>query len=200
MKNILIATTNENKLIEFGKILSDFKNINILSLKDFEKIEEPIEDGSSFEENSIIKAKYYSTKFKVDVIADDSGLSIKALNNFPSIYSARFAKENGSFENAMNNLKNRLVEKNTNNYSAFFSCVITYYDFNSDKPITFEGIIEGNLRFPPKGENGFGYDPIFIPNGYNMSFGEMLREEKNKISHRAMATQKFLEWLKDNNN
>lgn len=194
MNKVLIATTNKGKIAEFKKLFSNF-DVDTLSLEDFPTIEEPAEDGKTFEENSIIKAKYYGEKFKISTIADDSGFCVKALDNFPGIHSARMVPNKDYKNYGAKLLQDKLKEKNTNDLSAFFVCNITFYDYDLKKSNSFEGSINGNLTFPPVGDNGFGYDPMFTPNGYTKTFGEMDIKEKNKISHRAVALEKFKEWF-----
>lgn len=196
MNNILLATGNQGKVKEFQKLFENFGNIKLFSLADFDKIEEPEETGKTFEENSLQKAKYYAEKLKISTLADDSGLSINALNGFPSIYSGRFNNsEKKDFSFAFNAINLLLKYNNTKDYSASFFCCITYYDFDKKNHNSFLGEIKGNLRFPPSGENGFGYDPIFVPEGYDKSFAEFSTEEKNSISHRAIALNKLKEWF-----
>ena len=190
---ILLATKNEGKIKEFQQLLKSF-NIEILSLKNFD-IEEPEETGKTFEENSALKAKYYSENLGISTIADDSGFCINALNDFPNIYSSRVNGNNKDYLNTFNFLELLLKYNNINDYSAHFCCVISFYNFNTKKIHSFEGKIDGKLDFSIKGSNGFGYDPIFIPNGYNKTFAEMSIEEKNKISHRAKALEKFIKWF-----
>lgn len=199
MKKILLATSNKGKIKEFEKMFKSFNNVELFSLKDFETIEKPEETGKTFEENSIQKAKYYAEKLKISTIADDSGLCVDALDGFPSIYSARLNSENDKdFSFAFNVIKLLLDYKNIKDFSARFCCNITFYDFDSKIHSSFLGEIKGNLRFPPQGENGFGYDSIFVPNGYNKTFAEFSLDEKNSISHRYKALEKFGVWVKNN--
>ncbi len=198
MKNILLATSNQGKVKEFQKLFENFRNIKLFSLADFNKIDEPEETGKTFKENSLEKAKYYAEKLKISSIADDSGLSINALDGFPAIYSGRFNNgEKKDFSFVFNAINLLLKYKNTDDYSASFFCCMTYYDFDKKTHNSFLGEIKGNLRFPPSGDNGFGYDPIFIPEGYNKSFAEFSTDEKNSISHRARALAKFKNWLEE---
>ena len=190
---ILLATKNEGKIKEFQQLLKNFE-IEILSLKDF-NISEPEETGKTFEENSTLKAKYYGENLKISTIADDSGFCINALNNFPSIYSSRINGNNKDYLNTFNFLELLLKYNNITDYSAHFCCNISFYNFETKSINSFEGKINGKLDFSIKGNNGFGYDPIFIPNGYNKTFAEMSMEEKNKISHRAKALEKFIKWF-----
>ena len=179
-------------------MFENFKDIKLFSLSDFDKIEEPEETGRTFEENSLEKAKYYAEKLKISTIADDSGLSINALDGFPAIYSGRFNNgEKKDFSFVFNAINLLLKYKNIDDYSASFFCCITYYDFDKKIYNSFLGEIKGNLRFPPTGKNGFGYDPIFVPKGYDKSFAEFSMDEKNSISHRAKALAKFKNWIEE---
>lgn len=196
MKEILLATKNDGKIKEFKKLLEKF-NVEVLSLRDF-SIEEPEETGKTFEENSVLKVRYYAENLKISALADDSGFCVNALNNFPAIYSSRLNGTNTNYLNTFNVLELLLKYNNISDYSAHFCCSISFYDFTTKKVNSFEGKIEGKLDFSIKGTNGFGYDPIFIPNGYDKTFAEMDMDEKNKISHRALAFDKFIKWFGDN--
>ena len=153
----------------------------------------PDENGTTYEENSLIKAKALAECTKMPVIADDSGLNVVALNNFPGIHSSRFADSWGG--NAVANLK--LIEKLAEfpDKSAFFTCVITLLNVE-DKPVVFKGICPGKILDKPQGEGGFGYDPIFYSNEAKQCFGTAPEEIKNKYSHRAKAMEQLIEYLK----
>lgn len=186
---IVIATNNQHKVEEYQKILKDF-NIECYSLKDL-NIECDVEEtGKTFKENSLIKANAVALKTKFIVLADDSGLLIDALPNLLGVYSHRFLKDESYFVKSKEILK-LLKDKPRN---AHFECCITLLNFK-DHPLFFEGTCDGKIANDYKGENGFGYDPIFIPNGYNLTMGEISEEEKNKISHRALACQKLIHYL-----
>lgn len=192
-KIIIFASSNPGKLKEVKAMLEE-ENIKIMYLKDFPKVDEPIEDGNSFLENATIKAKYYYNHFKLPVLCDDSGLVVNALNGEPGIYSARYASKsvNQDFEN-MKKLLGKL--KNIKNRDAYFNCTIVYYDGNNFK--NTNGKLEGVIIDTPKGDNGFGYDPIFVPNGYDKTLAEMTSDEKNKISHRHNALMKMSNFIKN---
>ena len=189
MKKILFATSNKGKLLEVEKILKEY-NIEVLSLNDFQKVDEPIEDKETFLENALIKAKYYFDLFNVPVLADDSGLCVKELNYAPGVYSARYAGVDDKAlkdEANINKLLNEL--KNIENPFAYFESVIVYY--SKDLIIDVNGRVEGTIIKEKRGTNGFGYDPIFVPNGYDETLAEMTLEKKNKLSHRANALKKL---------
>jgi XTP/dITP diphosphohydrolase len=188
---ILIGTNNSGKLKEIRDLLP--KNLKIYSTSDF-KIKSPIENGKTFEENSLIKARYFSKKSKMICLSDDSGLEIDVLQGNPGIYSARWGGKKGNFINAINKVFKELDKKNKNwkikKIKARFICALTIYGPNQ-KTINSIGKIEGHISPSMKGENGFGYDPIFIPKGEKITFGEMKPSRKYKIDHRYKAFKKI---------
>ena len=188
---ILVGTNNTGKLKEIRDLLP--KNLKIYSTSDF-KIKSPIENGKTFEENSLIKARYFSKKTKMICLSDDSGLEIDVLEGAPGIYSARWGGKKGNFVKAMNRVFKELDKKNkdwkTKKITARFICALTIYGPNQ-KTISSIGKIEGHISCSMKGENGFGYDPIFIPNGKKITFGEMKAYQKYKIDHRFKAFKKI---------
>ena len=190
--NIVLASHNQNKLIEFKNIFQKIQ-LTPLSLKEFTSII-PEENGSSFKENALIKAKFASKtiNYSIPTIADDSGLCVENLDDQPGIYSARWAKDN-NYINAFNKIKNGLEKKNIimNNQRAKFVCVLALIDI-SKKEYIYEGTLEGSLVFPARGDFGFGYDPIFIPSGYNKTLAELSLTVKNTISHRGKAIKKLI--------
>ena len=188
---LLVGTNNKGKLKEIKDLLP--KNLEIYSTSDL-KIKSPIENGKTFEENSLIKAKYFSKKSKMICLSDDSGLEIDILNGDPGIYSARWGGKKGDFVKAMNKVFKKLDKKNKNwkikKIKARFVCALTIYEPNQ-KTINSVGKIEGHISNTMKGKNGFGYDPIFIPKGKKITFGEMKPSQKYKIDHRYKAFQKI---------
>lgn len=188
MLKIIIASNNPNKIQEYKEILNS-NDIELLSLKDLNIVSDPIENGKTFKENSLIKAKEVAKYTDLPIIADDSGIVIKKLgDNFPGIYSKRYQEQNGGAYK--NNL--RLI-KEVANSPAFFTCHITL--LNLDGEHHFEGKMNGKISSVYEGENGFGYDPIFIKNGYKHTIACLSKEEKNKISHRYKATEKLKKFL-----
>lgn len=186
---LVFATNNLNKIKEVRQLLKN--NFELLNLEDIGCREELPETGNTLEENATQKAKYVFEKYKVDCFADDTGLEIDALNGRPGVFSARYA---GEEKNAEKNIEKVLIEmKNYKNRSAYFKTVISL--ITKDKIYSFEGKINGLISFEKRGTSGFGYDPIFIPDGGKKSFAEMTLEEKNKISHRAIAIQKLVSFL-----
>ena len=188
---ILIGTNNSGKLREIKDLLP--KNLKIYSTSDF-KIKSPSENGKTFEENSLIKAKYFSKKSKMICLSDDSGLEIDALDGAPGIYSARWGGKKGDFVRAMNRVFKELDKKlknwKTKKIKARFICALTIYG-PDQKVINSVGKIEGHISTTIKGEKGFGYDPIFIPQGKKITFGEMKPAQKYKIDHRYAAFKKI---------
>ena len=188
---ILVGTNNIGKLKEIKSLLP--KNLKIYSTSDF-KIKSPIENGKTFEENSLIKAMYFSKKSKMICLSDDSGLEIDVLEGAPGIYSARWGGEKGDFVKAMNRVFKELDKRNKNwkikKIKARFICALTIYG-PGQKTINSIGKIEGHISTSMKGKNGFGYDPIFIPNGKTITFGEMKPSKKYKIDHRFKAFKKI---------
>ena len=188
---LLVGTNNKGKLKEIRDLLP--KNLEIYSTSDF-KIKSPTENGRSFKENSLIKAKYFSKKSKMICLSDDSGLEVDILGGNPGIYSARWGGKKGDFVKAMNRVFRELDKKNKNwktkKIKARFVCALTIYGPNQ-KIIKSIGKIEGYISPSMKGKNGFGYDPIFIPKGQEMTFGEMKPFLKYKIDHRFKAFKKI---------
>ena len=186
-KEILVATHNQHKKEEIQQILPDY---NITSLTDYNLFEEVIEDGDSFEANAKIKAKYCFEKTGKPSLGDDSGLVVEALDGRPGIYSARYA---GNHDFAKNIAKVLDELKGEENRKAYFVTVMCLVDETGEN--YFEGRVYGNLIKESRGEKGFGYDPIFIPENHEITFAEMKPEEKNVISHRKNAIEKFLKFL-----
>ena len=188
---ILIGTNNIGKLREIKELLP--KNLEIYSPKDF-KIKSPPENGKTFEENSIIKAKFFSKKSKMACLSDDSGLEIDILNGDPGIYSARWGGRQGDFKKAMNRVFKELDKQNKSwrqkKIKARFVCALTIYQPNR-MMINSIGKVEGHISPSMKGKNGFGYDSIFIPSGKKITFGEMKVSQKCKIDHRFKAFKKI---------
>ena len=191
IKKILIGTNNIGKLKEIRNLLP--KNLEIYSTSDF-KIKSPTENGRNFEENSLIKARYFSKKSKMICLSDDSGLEIDILEGNPGIYSARWGGKNGDFAKAMHRVFRELDRKQKNwktkKIKARFICALTIYG-PSQKTINSIGKIEGHISPFIKGDNGFGYDPIFIPKGKKITFGEMKPLQKYKMDHRFKAFKKI---------
>ena len=188
---IIIGTNNLGKLKEIRDLLPN--NLTIYSPKDF-KLKSPKENGKSFQENSLIKAKFFSKKTGMTCLADDSGLEIDILNKKPGILSSRWAGPKGNFNVAINKVFNELKKKDVNwknkKILARFICVLTLY-WSRGKYIHSFGKVEGHILNQKKGKNGFGYDPIFQPLNKRLTFGEMKSKDKYKIDHRFKAFKKI---------
>ena len=189
--SILIGTNNHGKLREIKDLLP--KNLTIFSPKDL-KLNSPKENGRSFEENSLIKAKYFSKKTKMICLADDSGLEIDILNKEPGIFSSRWGGNRANFNIAIKKVYKKLNRKDKNWFlkkiSARFFCALSIY-WPGGKNITKIGKIEGHISPKKKGKFGFGYDPIFIPLGYKKTFAQMSTRKKYRIDHRFKAFKKI---------
>ncbi|MBP6386870.1 MAG: RdgB/HAM1 family non-canonical purine NTP pyrophosphatase [Pseudarcicella sp.] len=189
MLQICFATNNINKVKEIKNVLGD--RFEVLSLSAVNCLEELPETGDTLSANSLQKASYLKQHYNVNCFADDTGLEIEALNGEPGVYSARYAgDQKDNIANIALVLRN--LEGKTNR-KACFKTVITLL-WNNEM-IQFEGRVDGQINQIPVGENGFGYDAIFVPNGYTTTFAQMTMEQKNAISHRAIAFNKLLEYL-----
>lgn len=189
---ICLATNNKHKVDEIRNVLG--KNYEILTLKEMGCEEELPETGNTLEANSLEKAQYIFNKYRLACIADDSGLEIMGLGLKPGVDSAHYAGPQRNADDNMNLVLNQL--KGINDRSAVFKTVITYID-NYGVSKQFVGIVEGNILEEKRGNNGFGYDPIFLPSGFTKTFAEMVQEEKNSISHRSRALVLFHQFLSD---
>ena len=195
ISKLLIGTNNKGKYKEIKDLLP--KYVKTHSTTEF-KLKSPREDGLTFTENSIIKSKYFSKKTKLTCLADDSGLEIDILDKSPGIYSARWGGKKGDFKKAINKVYRELSKKDTNwkhkKIKARFICALSicYLD---KKIASVLGKVEGYISVNPKGENGFGYDPIFIPKNKKKTFGEMSSLQKYKIDHRFIAFKKIKKFL-----
>ena len=186
---LVFATNNQNKLKEVQQMLP--MSIQLLSLQDINCFDEIEETATTLEGNAKLKADYITKNFEYDCFADDTGLEVFSLGGKPGVYSARFA---GEPANAENNMKKLLSElENKTDRKAQFRTIVAL-NLNGDY-FEFEGICKGEIITEKRGEKGFGYDPIFKPEGYSESFAEMASEEKNKISHRGIAIQKLVDFL-----
>jgi len=189
MRELVFATNNTHKTEEVRQLLAG--QYQVLNLKDIGCDTDIPETGDTFAENARLKTSFVNTHFKMDCFADDSGLEVEALNNAPGIYSARYAGQRGDRENLELVLKNM---EGQSNRKARFKTVVSLLQNNEHH--FFEGVINGTLREQASGAAGFGYDPIFVPDGYDITFAEMSMEKKNEISHRAQAMRKLISFLK----
>jgi len=189
MKKLVFATNNKNKLAEVKSMLEP--EFTIVSLSELNCTEDIPETANTLEGNALLKAQYIHSKFGLDCFADDTGLEVEALNGEPGVYSARYAGENNNACANMNKVLSLLEDKK--NRAASFRTVIAL--IQGGKSHFYEGRIDGSISTQPRGEKGFGYDPIFVPNGYVSSFAQLSSDEKNTISHRALAVKKLVDFL-----
>ncbi len=190
---LLLATRNQHKTREFRELLGG--NCNLIDLSSLPNVVMPEETGQTFAENATSKAVSVSKDRQSLVVADDSGLELEVLGGAPGIYSARYAGENASDTDNVDKLLRELRNVSDEKRSARFRCVIALAQ-NGKVLRTFEGIVEGRIVDLPRGASGFGYDPVFQPNGFPQTFAEMAPELKNNISHRAKATAALCEALR----
>ena len=195
--DIVIATRNKKKLKEIKRIMEegDVSITNVFSLDDFPGCPDVQEDGKTFEENAVKKAVSVSKYTGIIALADDSGLEVDVLNGAPGVLSARYAGDSAddtaNLKKLLENLENVPYKKR----GARFACCLALAYQNSVK--TFFGYVEGRIGIEPRGENGFGYDPIFYPEGYDRTFAQMSDEEKNALSHRGKALREFQKYLRE---
>jgi XTP/dITP diphosphohydrolase len=190
---LIIASHNESKVEEIREMLDAF-GMKVISAAEA-GIDEPEETGKTFAENAELKARHASKHSHLPALADDSGIVIPALGGAPGIYSARWAGPDKNFSVAFERIEKELKQKNAEeNPAAYFICVLSLA-LPGGEIKNFEGRIDGKLIFPPRGAKGFGYDPIFIPDGYAKTFADIDPAEKNRISHRARAFEKFVAFL-----
>ena len=190
---LIFATNNKHKVREISHILDN--KITLLSLEDVNILEDIPEDEPLIEGNALFKARYVHNATGLNVFADDTGLEIEALNGLPGVHSARFAGENK--DSSANIVKVLSMLKGKYNRKARFRTVIALIFENRE--YLFEGIVDGTITDEKRGTEGFGYDPVFIPDGREQTFAQMTLAEKNKISHRAMAFEKLKEFLQEYN-
>ncbi len=192
MKKLVFATNNKHKLTEVQAMLAP--KYNIISLAELGCFDEIPETAATLEGNALLKAQYVYDKFGIDCFADDTGLEIDALGGEPGVYSARYAGEENNASNNISKVLEKLGE-NTNRSAHFRTVIALLIEGNTHY---FDGKVDGKITTHPRGEKGFGYDPIFVPEGYVSSFAQLNASEKNKISHRALAVEKLVKHLQDN--
>jgi XTP/dITP diphosphohydrolase len=192
VKTIFLASGNPHKIEELKQMIEPL-GIKLKSTLDFADAHDVIEDQPDLEGNALKKARYWFNETGIPSLADDTGLEVDALNGAPGVYSARYAGEDVTYSENVEKLLGEMAGKS--NRKARFRTVIAFLD-GSDEHL-FEGVCEGEITTHRKGEKGFGYDPVFQPKGYDQTFAELSSEEKNKISHRGLAFQEFLAYLKD---
>ena len=189
LKELVIASHNKGKIAEFENLLAPY-GVKIYSAKDLD-LPDVEETGKTFAENAIIKAEALAEMCNKPCLADDSGLCVDALDGRPGVYSARYAP-NRDFDKAMTMLIDEIKTTQSKDWSAHFSCVLAL-KIPDKKVELFEGRVDGRIVEQRRGENGFGFDPVFVPNGFDVTFAEMSADDKKKISHRGQAVEKFLQ-------
>lgn len=193
---LLVGTNNKGKIKELNEFLTDLP-VQLFGLSSFENISDVEETGVTFPENAILKANYYALQTGFWVLSDDSGLEVEALNGAPGVFSGRYAGENATDEQRSIKLLDELAVTNDKSRRARFVCAMAISDKNGEIRFLAEGICGGKIALKPSGANGFGYDPIFIPDGFEQTFGELSSTIKHKISHRARAIEKIIRFLRN---
>lgn len=191
---LLVGTNNRGKIAELNELLTVLP-VQLFALINFENISDVAETGKTFAENAILKASSYALQTGFWSLSDDSGLEVEALNGAPGVFSARYAGEKASDQERMLKLLAELAETNDNLRRARFVCAMALSDKKGEIKFLAEGVCHGTIAFEPRGTKGFGYDPLFIPDGYEQTFGELSSTVKQKISHRARAIEKIMRFL-----
>jgi XTP/dITP diphosphohydrolase len=195
-KELLIATRNRGKVLEVESLLGEFP-LRLRSLADFPATGDVEETGSTFEENSALKAQAYAAQTGCWTLADDSGLEVAALGGAPGVYSARYGGPEATDAERIERLLSALSRSGDASRRARFVCVIAIADNKANLLELFTGTCEGRIAQKPQGKGGFGYDPVFVPDGYEQTFGELPSEIKQQLSHRARALKAALPFLLD---
>jgi len=193
---ILVATKNVGKVKELKRLFADLP-LYLRDLNEFPDVVEAEETGVTFAENAVLKAQSYALQTGVWALADDSGLEVEALGAAPGVFSARYAGESATDEEKIEKLLSELNTRQDKTRRARFVCAMAISDEKGEIKFLTEGICDGRIALTPKGANGFGYDPIFIPGGFSQTFSELSDETKGKISHRARASEKIIQYLRD---
>ena len=193
---LVVGTNNAGKIKELNELLVDLP-VEISGLSEFESIFDVEETGTTFEENAILKANSYALQTNFWALSDDSGLEVEALDGAPGVYSARYAGENAGNDEKINKLLSELAKTGDLARRARFVCVMALADDSGEIKFLAEGVCEGRIADEPRGGNGFGYDPVFIPEGFEETFGELSSTVKREISHRARAIKKIIRYLRD---
>jgi XTP/dITP diphosphohydrolase len=194
LNSLLLGTRNPGKIHEIKLIIGDL-GLELHSLQEFERVEVPEENADTYAGNGILKAQFYARATGMPALADDSGLEVEALGGAPGVLSARYAGEHATDADRRSLLLSELIKTSTQNRRARFVCAVAIATSDGKVLNVSEGICEGVITLAARGESGFGYDPLFVPGGYDQTFGELSDEIKNHISHRARALQKLRTWL-----
>ena len=194
MKEFVLATKNPNKTSEFREMLIPL-GFSVLNAIDFPELPDVLEDGETLTENALKKARTIAKITGKPALADDTGLLVDALNGAPGVYSARFAGKNATYQDNVKKLLSELSKKGEFPHKAHFETILALVDGKDE--FLFKGVCEGLIIGEQRGEKGFGYDPVFMPDGFSETFAELSSEQKNVISHRGKALKNFLAWLKN---
>ncbi len=194
LKSVLLGTRNPGKIHEIKLILGDL-GLQFSSLNEFPHVAVAAEDADTYAENAIAKAQFYARGTRLPALADDSGLEVEALGGAPGVLSARYAGEHATDADRRELLLSELTKTGSDNRRARFVCAIAIASVSGEILNVSNGICEGTITFAPRGSSGFGYDPLFVPDGYNETFAELSDDVKNQISHRARALMKLREFL-----
>jgi XTP/dITP diphosphohydrolase len=194
MQTLLLGTRNPGKVREIESILAD-SGWSFTSLQSFPGVDTPAESGTTYVDNAILKARFYAVATGMCALADDSGLEVEALAGAPGVLSARYAGENASDADRRALLLSQIAKIPNINRRARFVSVVTISDARGSVLNVSEGLCEGTIIFSPRGNGGFGYDPLFVPDGYNQTFAELSEDIKNRISHRARALRNTRDFL-----
>lgn len=192
---LLVATNNAGKVRELSQLLSGAP-LRLRLLTEFDGVEEAEETGTTFAENAVLKALHYSAHAGLLTLSDDSGLAVDALGGAPGVYSARYGGSDATYAERMAKLLAEVEAAGGEQRSARFVCVIAVADPSDDTIETFEGVCEGRIAHAPRGTGGFGYDPLFIPEGFDQTFGELPEQVKHSLSHRARALARAVRYLR----
>ncbi len=194
-QSLLLGTRNPGKVVEITSILADSR-WSFCSLEEFENVATAEENGSTYAENAIAKARFYASATGLLCLADDSGLEVEVLGGAPGVFSARYAGDDATDADRRALLLSELAKIGDNNRRARFVAVVAIANSGGEVLNVSEGICEGTITFSPRGDGGFGYDPLFTPDGYNQTFAELPDDIKNRISHRARALLKTKSFLR----
>lgn len=194
MKTIVLASRNKHKIEELRQTLAPL-GIELKSTYDFPQLEEVVEDKSTLEGNALKKARYVFEETGLPSLSDDTGLEVQALDGRPGVYSARYAGESATYQDNVDKLLDEMAGVKAKDRKAQFRTVVAFV--SDDGTHTFEGVCRGEILDEERGNKGFGYDPVFLPGGFDQTFAELDAQTKNEISHRGKAIRKFYDWLKE---
>jgi len=192
MKQLVLATANAHKVIEFQRILNELiPDLELIAASSFPGVPEVAETGATFAENALLKARAISEFTKLPALADDSGLCVECLSGSPGIYSARYAGPTSNDAQNVEKILKEIEDVETDLLGAHFECAIAFVDLSENIELVVDGVMQGSLIKEVRGKNGFGYDPIFVPQGLSQTSAEISNSEKDQLSHRGKALRKM---------